>query len=239
MAVVLGWATPALGFHEVDSFARTANSGGGAGYYYTGSPRSKGYDCNICHVNAAGRISVELGSELTSGVYQPGLVYSIDVKLLGEHRGLMSAFNPNTFTAEILGTDGQPVGSLTAPLAGVVEIVDDGHVAVAEGFGRGETEWRFSWAAPPDSVPATLYLAMLDGDGATDPIIRFIDPIDDDVALVRLHLCPMGQTCPPPSPPEEEKSPAGCHAANGVGSAWPLGLLLVLMWGWRRRPLAG
>lgn len=219
----------AMAFHEIDAFDRSANTGGGAGYYFTGSPRFKGYDCTICHRNSAKRISIQLGTELSSGVYRPGFVYPIDVRLIGEHRGLMSAFNPNTFAAEVLGAGNEAVGTLTTTAGNIVSVVDNGRVAVAEGFGTGETEWRFTWSAPVDPVPATLYLAMLDGDGASDPINRFIDPLDDDVAVVSLTLCPEGQTCTPPDEPEQDKSPAGCTASGQPASLWGLGLLSLLL----------
>ena len=233
--LVLTWTSPALGFHEVASFGRTANSGGGAGYYYTGSPRSKGYDCTVCHVAAERRISVELATELGSGRYTPGLIYPINVKLMGEHRGLMSAFNPNTFAAEIVDADGETLGSLSSTLGGVVEIVDDGRVAVAEGFGEGLTEWRFSWAAPATGAPGTLHLAMLDGDGASDPERRFIDPLNDDVVVIALALCPDGQVCEAAGAPDEETSPAGCQASRGGNRTWLVGLLALLCLHGRRR----
>ena len=75
----------------------------------------------------------------------------------------------------------------------------ENRVAVAEGFGEGETEWAFAWFAPSEPVAATLHIAMLDGDGASDPEVRFIDPLSDDVATMTVRLCPVGQDCPPPA----------------------------------------
>ena len=231
-------ASPALAFHEVDSFDRSANTGGGASSYYTGSPRFKGYECNICHVDAEERISIELGGNLVSGSYEAGLIYRIDVRLLGEHRGLESAFNPNTFTADITDFDGNPVGQLSTGVGSIVEIVDEGRVAVAEGFGNGETEWTFSWFAPDTAVPARLHIAMLDGDGANDPVRRFIDPLNDDVATATLDLCPAGMQCEAPPEPEEETSPAGC-SAGGPASSGSVALMIAAFLLVRRRRVNG
>ena len=55
--LVLLWASPAVAFHEVDSFARKAY---GDGAYFTGSPRFKGYDCSICHTKGPGSIAIDL-----------------------------------------------------------------------------------------------------------------------------------------------------------------------------------
>lgn len=228
-AVVVAAPAPALGFHEVVSFDRSANSGGGGGYYYSGSPRSKGYDCNICHLDAEHRISIELESDLTSGSYDPGEAYFIRVRMLGEHKGLESAFNPNTFTAEFIGVDGQPRGRVTAVPRSIVHIVGGGTAAIAEGFGNGELEWTFFWAAPDAAEPVTLYMAMLDGDGASDPEIRWIDPLNDDVAALQLLLCPTGLSCPPPPPPaDDETSAVDCSTGGGALGTLVLVLLVLI-----------
>ncbi len=212
-------------FHEVLSFDESANIGGGAGNYFTGSPRSKGYQCHVCHVGAQQRIRIGLNSSLSSGEYQPGLVYTIILSLQGEHKGLQSAFNPNTFAAEVLDADGNPVGRFAGR---GVELRNDYTVAIAEGFGEGETQWEFSWWAPPEPVAATLYIAMLDGNGAGETERRFIDPLDDDVATLEIRLCPKGEVCPHPDPPDVETSPAGCSAAGTQNGLLSLFLLLLV-----------
>lgn len=237
--VLVALGSPAHAFHESMSFDRSANTGGGAGSYYTGSPRFKGYDCTLCHQEASGQIAIELGGNLTSGTYEPGLVYRIELSLFGEHRGLDSAFNPNTFTADITDDAGQPIGTFSAGPGSLVRVRDDGRVAVGEGFGEGENSWSFSWAAPVDAVPARLYVALLDGDGASDPDNRTIDPLRDDVATLRFDLCPSGMQCSAPSRPEPETSPAGCTAGPSRGGAWLLcGLLIAMFWRRARRGTA-
>ncbi len=225
VALLIASASPAWAFHEVRSFTRTANTGGGAGYYYTGSPRFKGYDCTVCHNDGAGQIRIALSSTppgIESGQYEPGTRYTIDITLAGEHRGLGSAFNPNTFALEILDDDGATqVGALSVPLGTVMEMTDGDRIAIAEGFGNGETEWRLFWEAPAAGAPATLYIAMLDGDGASDPDTRTIDAINDDVVAGALRLCPVGSACPAPDEPTEERAKVQCAAADGGGQlAW-------------------
>lgn len=232
VAAALLVAAPAAAFHEVGSFERTANTGGGAGYYFTGSSRSKGYDCGICHTGAAGRIAIELQSnppELAQGSYEPGVVYSLTVRLHGEHRGLASAFNPNTFTAEVVGDDGAALGAFAVTVGSVMRLRNDGQLAIAEGFGRGETEWDMRWTAPDTPVPATFHLGMLDGDGAGLADVRFIDPINDDVAVLALRLCPTGQTCPAAEPPPADRSAVQCSSSGDAGGGAWLAAALVLL----------
>ncbi len=223
---MLSISSSAHAFHEVASFSRTANSGGGGGMYYSGSKRFKGYDCSICHVDAQRRIAVEVNSPLTSGVYTPGLIYPVTVRLLGEHRGLQSAFNPNTFVADFTDAAGNPVG-LVASGGQQVLLEAERTVAVAEGFGEGETEWTFSWWAPSEGSQATLHIAMLDGDGADDSERRFIDPLNDDVATYALALCPVDTVCEPDTPAPVDDAPMSCGVGGGQGGATVLLIVLV------------
>ncbi len=222
---VLLFTRNADAFHEVASYSDSANSGGGAGNYFSGSPRSKGYQCHLCHVAAEQKISIGFSSGLSSGSYRAGLVYTIKLTLEGEHKGLESAFNPNTFTAEIADSEGKPVGRFTGS---GIDLEKDSTVVIAEGFGNGEDEWEFTWLAPATAVPATLYIAMLDGDGASDPVNRFIDPLNDDIATMELLLCPEGDSCTPPDKPAEERSPAGCSTGGSNNGMGTLGFLLLV-----------
>jgi hypothetical protein len=232
---ILATSSPAFAFHEVASFSRTANSGGGAGLYFTGSPRFKGYDCTICHVDAARRISVEIDSALEAGVYTPGLIYPVTVRLVGEHRGLDSAFNPNTFTADFTDAAGIPVGLVSSDGRQVI-LESERTVGVAEGFGEGETEWRFSWWSPAEGGAATLHIAMLDGDGASDPVRRFIDPLGDDVATFTLDVCPVDTICEKATQKEPaDVAPMSCNIAAGSRqSGWAFLLLVLMMALWTK-----
>ncbi len=226
--VILAISPAADAYHIVSSFSESANIGGGSSLFYTGSSRFKGYDCSICHVDAEGRISIELETPLLSGRYTPGLIYPITVRLVGEHRGLDSAFNPNTFTADFTDADGNPVG-FPAGGASQVLIESDRSVAVAEGLGEGETEWTFSWWAPNEGVPATLHIAMLDGDGAGLVDRRFIDPLNDDVATLKLQLCPEGEVCDGQSDDTIDVAPMGCAVADSSGMQMVWMLLIGLI----------
>lgn len=232
---ILAWGGDALAYHEVVSFERSANRGGASGLYATGSPRFRGYTCALCHEGGEGRISVAVTSDpaelLAENRYTPAVTYTIRVELIGEHRGLESAFNPNTFTAEILDRSGAAAGALGLSGDPVVELADGGRIAVAEGFGRGETSWSFAWSAPNDIGPLDVYLALLDGDGASDPVVRFIDPFNDDVATFSAVVCAAPPCDERPVAPEPS-SPAGCSSGGGGGSAWMIALLLAAL---RRR----
>ena len=232
-AVVAGLVGPAHAYHEISSFEVTANRGGAAGMYATGSARFKGYTCDLCHTGGEGRVSVSVTSEPTeligSGIYTPGQTYTIQVELLGEHRGLESAFNPNTFTADVLDAAGVPVGALGLTADPIVRLASDQTIAIAEGLGNGETGWTFAWSAPNDSGRLAFHLALLDGDGASDPITRFIDPFNDDVAIFEATLCPAAAACPEPEPEPEPESPAaGCAVSAGDLPIWPIFLLLTV-----------
>jgi len=231
---ILAAPSSALAFHQVFSFSQTSNTGGGNAQYFTGSKRFKGYDCAVCHVGAEQRISIGIDSALTAGVYTPGLIYPVTVRLIGEHRGLASAFNPNTFTADFTDAEGNPVG-LVAGGGQQVLLESERTVAVAEGFGEGETEWSFSWWAPEVGVPMTVNIAMLDGDGADDPVRRFIDPLNDDVATFSFTVCPVDEVCEPSKAEPEDFAPMGCSSSSGHASGLGLTLLLALYFGRRKK----
>tara|TARA_R110002096_G_scaffold434832_1_gene658031 strand:+ start:5399 stop:6139 length:741 start_codon:yes stop_codon:yes gene_type:complete len=234
---ILAAPSSALAFHQVSSFSRTANSGGGNAQYFTGSKRFKGYDCSACHVGAEGRISVAFDSALSAGVYTPGLIYPITVRMIGEHRGLESAFNPNTFTVDFTDSEGNPVGLVSGGAPQIV-LAAERTVAVAEGLGEGETSWDFSWWAPDVAVPMTIHIAMLDGDGADDAIRRFIDPLNDDIATFSLDVCPEDEGCETDGTANgdaEEVAPMGCSSSGRGPVSGALALLLILFVGRRRQ----
>ena len=131
---------------------------------------------------------------------------------------------------EIVDDEGESVGDfLSGPAP--VELVDERRVVAAEGFGEGETEWAFSWFSPRESAGGlTLYIAMLDGDGAGLSDVRFIDPLNDDVATMTLRLCPTGEECPEPQAPEAPTSQVGC-SVGGTTAGAPWGAVLLLLLG--------
>ena len=114
-----------MGFSSASSFDLAAELGGGGGYAFTGSPSSHGLSCAMCH-QASGpsqaTLSVHsLPAGLLENGYAPGQVYLIDVKLVGEARGLernggcpqgLAGCNRNGMAAEIVDDRGAPVGLL-------------------------------------------------------------------------------------------------------------------------------
>lgn len=122
-AVALAW--PLLtAFSSATSFDLEAEFGGGGGYTYTGSPLSHGMTCETCHQNGGGDFVVELYSNpggLLSAGYQPGQIYQITVKLVGERYGLdkqgscaphLGGCNRNAFVLDIVDGQGTAAGTL-------------------------------------------------------------------------------------------------------------------------------
>ena len=78
---------------------------------------------------------------------------------------------------------------------------------------------------------------MLDGDGADDPIRRFIDPLNDDIATFSLDVCPADEGCETDAPAKvdaEEVAPMGCSSTGGGPVSGALALLLILFIGRRK-----
>ena len=225
-------ASSALAFHGRADFGKRGIEGGGGGMYYTGSPRSRGYDCTVCHLDAPGRIRVTVDSDppglISEQRYVPDQTYALTVRMLGEHRGLGEMLNPNTFTAEITDRDGAQMG-LFAGLGPNVERPSSEELVVARGETDAQTEWSFEWTAPqPGAGTLDLWLAAVDGDGAESRLGRTGDPFGDDVFTGHLVLAEDG------AEPEQTQlaGQTACTAARRPPRAplWPLGLLLALVW---------
>ncbi len=231
--LVAGTATTAAAFHPAASFEKTANEGGGGGVYFTGSSRHKGYDCSICHVDPSGIIDIRVTSnppDLAAGTYVPGETYSIDVALIGEHRGFGSQSNPNTFLAELVSGTGVPLSGFTEVDLDLFELLDGGRVLATKASSR--TEWSFRWRAPSsaEAEGIVLHVGMVDGDGAGDASRALTDPLYDDVAVLQLPICPAGDGCEPTPERAEELSPAaGCRATSGAGAGSILLVVLALL----------
>jgi uncharacterized protein (TIGR03382 family) len=225
----------AWAFHTPGTFDDTAAKGGGHRIYFTGSARQKGYDCGMCHTDSAGKISAQV--QLTpsaSGAYVPGQLYSVAVKLVGEHRGFGARNNQNGFVAEVVDDTGQTAGTY-ASTQNSVELIDDGRVIAGEK--ADTTMWTFSWQAPvAGRGPVTLHLGMLDGDGASISSAPQTDPGGDDVAMVKLRMCEGAAGCADRPAMAVTASPAsGCNAG---GDASPfVALVLVCLLVLRRRSI--
>ena len=223
-----------FGFHQPATFEAPVSDGGGNRVYFDGSPRQKSYDCSACHDDGPRTITARIDG--IAGAYTPGMTYTLTVTLAGEHAGFGTANNQNGFVAEIVDDQHQPIGTLATPDVDLVDLIDDG--AVAAGEGKDLTMWTFSWTAPPaGSGPATLHLAMVDGNGAASAEVPQNDPGGDDVAVTRVRLCESTPGCDEPVPPgKPDSKAAGCAAAGG-GSLFVALLALVLVVRRRRAAL--
>lgn len=225
-----------LGFHQPASFEASVNDGGGNRMYFNGSPRQQSYDCTTCHDD--GRRAIAARVEGLEGSYAPDLTYTITIVLDGEHVGFGTANNQNGFVAELVDDNNVPVGALASPDLDKVELVDDGNVIAGEG--KGITMWSFIWTAPAAGRgAATLYVGVVDGNGANSAQVPQNDPGGDDVATAKLRLCEGGSSCPePPSPTQVESSAASCSATGG-SAPWMIALALFGLVRRRRLALLG
>lgn len=215
--VVLLCAAPgsALAYSSPSLYAADpGRAGGGGGRAFTGAP-ADGFDCGVCHGDAAAPERALRGGP--GGPYTPGATYMFDLQWpAGEHLGL---------AMEAADLDGAPLGALRlAPRDLLAEqercgggghaaqlLALDGRAPVALGD-CGATRLRVQWTAPAEPIAGDLYVAMVvaDGDGT---------PGSDAVAAVRVPLVPVGAEV------------GGCSVAPTRGS-W--GLLVVLVGLWRR-----
>ena len=111
------------------------------------------------------------------------------------------------------------------------------------------TAWPFEWTAPEAGRgPLTLYVGMLDGDGASDAVIGRTDPFGDDFATLTRRLCEgAGECALRVEEPGEIHSAASCEikplgridsSSDDSFAAFSRGLLLLLgllLWSARRR----
>lgn len=210
----------ARAFHGATDYVDSAQSGGGAGMYFTGSRRWKGYDCTICHVDAPGEVALVLASDppdLLAGTYRPGVTYRISFSLAGEHLGGAALANRNAFVAEMTDDAWEDVPGWAAP-GDDVEVLDGGRV-VAATVAESRAEWAMDFTAPAAGAGAlTLHVGAVDADGAGDTLQRRTDPLGDDVVVAALRLCEAGTVCTAPIRAAPPISPAACSAVPGPPS---------------------
>jgi hypothetical protein len=248
---LLGQAGPAHAFHPLATFGKSAlEKGGGAGLYYTGSPRWLGYDCSICHVGAAGEMRVALASELFSAQsYRPDEPYVITAQMViaaGGGHGTSSAagMGETSFLAEMNDDLGQPRGSFgEVPCPG-----DNGCPEHLQPFGGApgviagvstQTLWSFVYRTPEAGTGRiTFHLGAVAGDDAATwsaPGLRPpTDPLGDDVFVTKVRICEVGTSCdlgfPDPVDDDSFESPAACALTAGAphGTRHAAGFVLVL-----------
>ncbi len=251
--LVVAAAGQASAFHGGKQFDESANLGGGAGMYFTGAPRWRGWDCTICHVDAGGAIELDLASDppelLAQGRYTPGATYRIDVRLAGEHLGGGALANRNTFVLEIAGQDGTAYPGYSQFDEAELAVHAGGTVIAAAGL-EGREAWTFHWTAPAAGAGRlAIYAGAVDADGARDAVLPRTDPLGDDVAVIATLACEVGApACDLDLDDDgaweaDEHAAAGardrsygCAAAGSRGAplGGPLVLLLALLFARRR-----
>jgi len=185
------WASPASAFHAGNVFDKPAGAGGGGGIFYTGAASERGWNCNACHTEAAGKIKVTLTTDppalLQTFRYEPGKTYSFTATLDGEHRGA-GASNFNSLAVAFVDPEGGPAGDIGGFAAD--EFYAGRTTIVSAGQHPGETTWKFRWTAPPQAgAPVKLHLAAVDGNGADGAGGGTLtDPWGDDVFVGSLTL---------------------------------------------------
>jgi hypothetical protein len=186
-------ASPAWAFHAGSQFDKTAGAGGGAGLFYTGSHRERGWTCAACHVDAQNKIKVQLAVQpnLFDGFrYAPNQVYAFTATLVGEWKGLDSPrANYNGFSLEVTDLRDRAAGSMGySP----TELYGPSQLALVTSIGTqpNKTTWTFSWTAPPAGTGTIrINLAAVDGNGADSGANGTLtDPFGDDVFTAMVEI---------------------------------------------------
>lgn len=233
-------------FHSDSQFVEDAAEGGADGIFYTGSPRSRGYDCSACHLDAPVEarlvLATDPGELLSALEYVPGEIYEFTVKLEGETRGMGSATNFNTFALELLDAEDEPVGGFFGFDGESLRTQDDGGVLFAQGRDDA-TSWTFLWQAPEAGTGyLDAYIAVVDGDGAGEVEGQgATDPFNDDVLASVFRIAEQGTPAPELSleEPEEDRDVTACRVGRRGSSSALLIVLLMLAWRVRGRARLG
>jgi hypothetical protein len=176
----------AAAWHTGATFDDAPGAGGGGGLFYTGAPRERGWTCTACHIDPPGELRVELsadGALFAEGRYEPDRRYRITVRIGNERLGRASPrSNFNGMAASIANERGEPAGRISA---GEGFYLRGDAIIASDSTEVGTLEWSFDWTAPArGSGPVTLYLGVVDGNGAeSGPNATLTDPWDDDVAV--------------------------------------------------------
>jgi hypothetical protein len=227
------------------------SEGGGGGKAFTGSPRSSGHDCAVCHVAAPRRVRLAVDAEpvaLFDRGYEAGRQYRMRVRLVGEHAALDSLSagdnclplvnrrcDDNGFALEIDDAAGVTRGKLTpagpqGECGGAAPAVDAesqvlvaGDAVVHSGFHHGVDAWSFCWTAPTAGTgPLTVFVSAVDGNGGDGTNDNPADTAGDDVATGAVPLFERGGE-PPPT------QLGGCSAAGRRHPTAAQALLVVLL----------
>lgn len=184
----------AFAFHVGSTFDAVPGKGGAGGIFYTGAPTERGYTCAACHLSPEGKIRAGLSTTppglFENRRYTAGQAYVVTVRLLNEHRGLSSArSNFNGFAAVFLDGKKQHAGRVSGFAPDEYYAAGSALIASA-GKTVGTATWSFTWTAPAAGAgPISLYIGMVDGNGADSPPTQTLtDPLGDDVITASLVL---------------------------------------------------
>lgn len=182
-----GEVQTAWAYHTGATFNGPPGAGGGGGLFYTGAPRERGWTCAACHVDPPVEVQVvvriEPGALLVDRVYVPGQSYDLTVTLENEQLGLMSArSNFNGMAMTVMDEGGAVAGDFSG-FAAEDFYVRGRSIIASSGTTVGAREWSFRWTAPEAGRgDITLYLGVVDGNGANSPAdVTLTDPFGDGV----------------------------------------------------------
>lgn len=207
-AALFALPSPASAFHAGSVFDKPPGAGGGGGIFYTGAPLEHGWECTLCHLDPPGKVSLRMKVDppdlFETFAYVPGQTYTFTATLEGESLGLGSPLsNYNALAVSITDEEGLSTGEIGGF---VPEDFYAGNLTTIASAGQkvGQTEWTFSYTAPPEPAGKLLiHLAAVDGNGADSPPGGTLtDPFGDDVftGVITLEQGTTAGSPPPPSP---------------------------------------
>lgn len=211
-AIVLS-GTTALAFPFLKSWhdrADGSQSNGGragaGGIYGMGGATDYSITCAHCHIGGQGTIGVTITPTPAftkvngQDTYKPGQMYSVNVVLTGEHRGLGQGNNNlNGMAATFENQSGKVAGVLTSdagassancpatfpaqnPAGKTTYTYGDCHGIVYVPVPNA-TSWTFSWTAPAKGAgQVTMFYGVVDGDSDGK------SSLDDDVKMGTMKL---------------------------------------------------
>ncbi len=215
------WASVSGAYHTGKTFGQRAIEGGGGGIFYVGMPLERGWDCTMCHLDAPGRMKIEVDVDppglFETFRYEVGESYAFVVNMVWEdgatELGLSSG--RSNFNALVVGV-ADAEGIFAGSLQGGDFVSGSGNGTIAsEGLSGGQTRYTFRWFAPERAGRGTvkLFFGAVDGNGAdSDPDLTRSDPFGDDVFLAQVTLqegTGATATTTRPALGTEERAPAG------------------------------
>jgi hypothetical protein len=186
------WDGPGMWYQSATGGPGGAPGPGAGGIMGTGGQGDHDITCAHCHVKGAdgyGTIDLDVDFNPPVGAsYKLGQAYQVTFTMRNEHLGKGCSGdgmkNANQIAAAFEDDAGKPVGALRAdygssascPASAPAGDVSPGTYVYSDCrtvFGRGAdgaTSWTFTWTAPAQSTPVTLYYGGVDGDCMMDSL---------------------------------------------------------------------